>query len=224
MTPRNWTKYNQERSLEAWLSNIDHGLNKIEIKEVSKRENDAIVKLISRTWKSNLAGQGLDAQQRGYSQMRVVKVERIENPSLFLKYAQNRQDFLRRLEITNRLFEFPRVTKIGPIKTTVNMNKNVFTDIHSEINEHYLFHGTSEATVRAIANDGLDVRLAGDGMFGRGIYAAECPTKSDHYTGDILSMFDSVMSAIHGKHREFITYDQNRCSSYPEYIITYKRV
>lgn len=72
-----------------------------------------------------------------------------------------------------------------PIETTANMNKNVFTDIHSEINEHCLFHGTSKATVRPIAYGGLDGRLAGDGMFERGIYAADCPTKSDHYAGYI---------------------------------------
>lgn len=36
-------------------------------------------------------------------------------------------------------------------------------------------------------------------------------------------IFDSVMAAIYGKHREFITYEQNSCSSYPEYIITYNR-
>ncbi|CAG2226027.1 unnamed protein product [Mytilus edulis] len=272
MTPINWTKYNQDRSLEAWLSHIDPGLDKIEINEVSKREKDAIVQLINRTWKPHLAGQGRDAQQKGYSQMKVVKVERIENPSLFLKYAQNRHHLLRRLETSNRPFEFPGMTRHGPIETTANMNKNVFADIHPEINEHYLFHGTSDAIVRAIAYGGLDARLARDGMFGRGIYAAECPTKSDHYTGkDMLNlkmivvrmllgevyvtnvqyafqrppckqcilqtghlglcnnsahkqdMFDSVMAAINGKHREFITYEQNSCSSYPEYIITYNR-
>ncbi|XP_076093280.1 uncharacterized protein LOC143064382 isoform X2 [Mytilus galloprovincialis] len=270
MTPINWTKYNQDRSLEAWLSHIDPRLDKIEINEASTREKDAIVQLISRTWKPHLAGKGRDAQQRGYSQMKVVKVERIENPSLFLKYAQNRHDLLRRLDTTNRPFKFPGMTQHGPIETTVNMNKNVFADIYPEINEHYLFHGTSDATVRAIAYGGLDARLAGDGMFGRGIYAAECPTKSDHYTGTDMTnlkmivvrmllgeiyvtnvqysfkkppckqcvpghlgscdklahkqgIFDSVMAAIYGKHREFITYEQNSCSSYPEYIITYNR-
>ncbi|CAG2249493.1 unnamed protein product [Mytilus edulis] len=130
--------------------------------------------------------------------------------------------------------------------------------------------GTPEAKVSDIAHDGLDGRLAGNGMFGRGIYVAECPTKSDHYTGtdmtnlkmivvrmllgeiyvtnvpysfqkppckqcipghlgscdksaDKQGTFDSVMAAINGKHREFITYEQNSCSSYPEYIITYNR-
>lgn len=71
--PRNWTKNNQKKCLDAWRSHTNHGLKEVEIIEASQREKDALVQLISRTLKSHLAGQGCDAQKSGYSQMKVVK-------------------------------------------------------------------------------------------------------------------------------------------------------
>jgi hypothetical protein len=51
-----------------------------------------------------------------------------------------------------------------------------------KVNEHYLFHGTKKETTEKIFSQGLDFRLS-KGMLGTGLYCAECPTKSDQYSG-----------------------------------------
>ena len=52
-----------------------------------------------------------------------------------------------------------------------------------EINEYYLFHGTKQSFVDLIS-DGFDARQTSDKLlFGRGVYFAECTTKSDQHTG-----------------------------------------
>ena len=62
------------------------------------------------------------------------------------------------------------------------------------MNEHYLFHGTKEEYVMAIARDGLDNRFSKEKpMLGRGIYGAESPTKSDQYTG--ISVLKKIVAA-----------------------------
>ena len=59
-------------------------------------------------------------------------------------------------------------------------------DISHDINEHYLFHGTSNPdNVVSIATSGLSpfYSRAGMQLFGKGVYFAENPVKSDQYTG-----------------------------------------
>ena len=55
--------------------------------------------------------------------------------------------------------------------------------IDESVNEYYLFHGTTEATVGAIEKQGFEDRLASKGLFGKGMYFAESSTKADQYAG-----------------------------------------
>jgi len=60
-------------------------------------------------------------------------------------------------------------------------------EVISEINEHYLFHGTKADNVKIIVYDGIDGRLGGDHLlFGKGAYFAETTTKADQYPGKLL--------------------------------------
>jgi hypothetical protein len=48
-------------------------------------------------------------------------------------------------------------------------------------NEVYLLHGTDPRNLHGILFEGLDPEVAGNGLFGRGTYFAECSAKIDQY-------------------------------------------
>ena len=57
--------------------------------------------------------------------------------------------------------------------------------LREDVNEAMLFHGTSKAAAEAITREDFRSNLAGSNagtLFGRGIYLAECVSKSDEYT------------------------------------------
>jgi len=61
------------------------------------------------------------------------------------------------------------------------LNSNV---IDPNINEFYLFHGTTAQSATSITNSDFRLDLAGTNagtLYGRGIYFAECASKSDEY-------------------------------------------
>ncbi len=55
--------------------------------------------------------------------------------------------------------------------------------LEKDLNEVYLFHGTNRSLLSIITQEeGFDERLARDGLYGQGIYAAENACKSHQYT------------------------------------------
>ena len=57
--------------------------------------------------------------------------------------------------------------------------------VDPELNEYYLFHGTSPDAARAIANWDFLLFLSGTAagsLYGKGLYFAESSAKSDEYT------------------------------------------
>ena len=83
---------------------------------------------------------------------------------------------------------------VGVVEALVLRNYNlrfVFHDV-GQVNEHYLFHGTKWKAVTKIYSLGLDFRVANEhALLGRGVYTAECPSKSDQYTGTSLEPVQS---------------------------------
>jgi hypothetical protein len=63
----------------------------------SSPEFKAVVKLVVETWRANLVGQGSDASGLKHSNLRVTKVERVENSERFKAYMSYRQDICGRL-------------------------------------------------------------------------------------------------------------------------------
>jgi len=58
-------------------------------------------------------------------------------------------------------------------------------ELEKDINECVLLHGTTADAVSAIAQNGIDLRLANpSGRYGSGIYLAESSVKSNMYTGE----------------------------------------
>ena len=55
-----------------------------------------------------------------------------------------------------------------------------------ELNECFLFHGTSGTTKDAIVQQGIDYRLGNhSALFGQGCYFTESSTKADQYAGEM---------------------------------------
>lgn len=55
-----------------------------------------------------------------------------------------------------------------------------------DVNEQLLYH-TSRSTISIICEEGLDLRLSRNGMFGSGIYFSDSPVKCNCYWGDGMS-------------------------------------
>eukprot|EP00729_Bicosta_minor_P016148 gene16148-12721_t len=90
------------------------------------------------------------------TRLKVVDVLRNENTSLWAKFAAKRRSCRR------------------PGKHS----------LAADVNEFYLFHGTSPSGVNGIFNTGFRIDLAGSAAgtaFGNGSYFAECSSKSDEY-------------------------------------------
>lgn len=186
--PSNWSIFGPSKSLKEW--NSQGKKEKYKLVKVTSREENAVSKMVQETWQPQFVGKGRDGaglEDLGYSNIKVINVERIENTELFERYSQTRDQLFLKAGILERQFpqlqDLPVGTKHRNIFTTAKADRNVFTDIYPEINEHYLFHGTQEDRIPTIAAQGFDVRLKDKAMFGAAIYAAESSTKSDQYAG-----------------------------------------
>ena len=63
--------------------------------------------------------------------------------------------------------------------------------LREDVNEALLFHGTSKAAAEAILREDFRLSKAGSNagtLFGRGIYLAECVSKSDEYTEEVAGV------------------------------------
>lgn len=193
--PSYWNMFTPDASLKDLLSSFTNFITGKKYKKVSlpqdSRPYSAIIKMINATFDPSKIGQGQDAaglDQCRYSKLFVLKIERIENPELFEKFAGQKRAFFRRLFLA-REGSYPEISKLrdcsGSVKTEGFVHPALDKDIHQELNEVFLFHGTKKENVKVICNSGFDHRLgSGKAMFGPGIYGAECSMKADQYTGE----------------------------------------
>ena len=108
---------------------------------------------------------------------KVVSVERIENFGLWQKYQTQRAVLLKFLESNNA-----SVDNLSA-KTRWRPKFASSKDLSSEINEFYLFHGTSLENAHIIAEHGFDERKANlGGLYGAGTYFAINACKSQQYS------------------------------------------
>lgn len=120
--------------------------------------------------------------------IRITNVKRVENVKLFREYYRKRSVLKKKKEKIDRIKALKKLdpdiltTRLiiaKPVLRRSPLEMNIFHDI----NEHYLFHGTSRRNVESICKEGFKVAYASRNlMLGKGIYTAEDPTKSDHYT------------------------------------------
>lgn len=156
--PGHWKNFNKR---DVPLTEfIDAKDEKYKLVDVSKAETADITKLFTDSWTN--------------CTVQVTKVQRVEHPELYQKFATRRQLFYSKaakgkIQILN-----------PPPKTTTFQIQNVDRYCRKEINECLLFHGTRN--VSAILDSGLDFRVGGNGKFGKGIYMAECASLSHGFS------------------------------------------
>jgi hypothetical protein len=100
----------------------------------------------------------------------------VESPLLWSKYQVEREAIRANL---------PQSGSIGGGKAaSVDCYSQLLWDtlhIQTDCNEALLWHGTKASLWSTITKQGLDERLASNGLFGHGIYFSENSSKSDEY-------------------------------------------
>jgi hypothetical protein len=108
-------------------------------------------------------------------QTRVVSVERVENESLWQMY-QLRRDILKKTCAAQGIRSISAVTNWQPAMPSK-------AEMSTDINEFYLFHGTSSKSAHFICEHGFDERVAAlSGLYGAGSYFAINSCKSHQYS------------------------------------------
>lgn len=114
----------------------------------------------------------------GYRELRYAGGWRIENPTLFAKYAAERdnlQSVLRSARAAGA-----SVPKPGLREELGEATGALPAELNEEVNEVWLLHGTSPEVILQILTTGFNERLCG-GLFGKGAYFAEDVAKVDQY-------------------------------------------
>lgn len=150
----------------------------------------AITKVVHDTWREDLVGKGLDANDLallGHRRLEVIEVHRVENPVVFGRYQKAKNDLLDKTIALNEPSR--RIVSIhdssnGDPNTTSLLADFLKRDLCPEINECYVLHGTKTDRIGALSENGLRTKNANpNAMFGKGIYTTDSSTKADQYAG-----------------------------------------
>lgn len=122
--------------------------------------------------------------------------------------AQNWTEYVaRRRAIAEEMARIsPAPWKPDDIMTMMSPSISSLPEVDESVNEAWFFHGTSALGAEGITSEDFKLDLAGSNagtLYGRGVYLAECCTKSDEYAGDNsvtkrhLLLCRSVLGNIH---------------------------
>jgi len=109
--------------------------------------------------------------------IRILKGWRVEDSQLWGRYRAYLQGVQSNREKCQEI----------NVKTTAALRWAVRRRLKGEVNEAYLWHGSSPRAVMGIATEGFNLDLSGSNvgaMFGKGAYFAECSSKADEYSRD----------------------------------------
>lgn len=180
--PMDWKQYMGKYKAVLFDPTSGDCIQEVESDDQTFRE---IEKLFQDTHDASQVGYGSDARGLIHTNMKIKNIERIENPDTFENYANYRKAMcLKHL----RDGQVPSVA----LKCDRSSGE-IYEDLVTEINECYLFHGTIVDNKEAIRRQGLDPRVSGVGLFGRGIYFTDSSTKADQYTGKLCSLYIKIM-------------------------------
>lgn len=141
--------------------------------------------LLDATWKSRFTR---DRTGAAPGRLMVRKVQRVEAPLLWNRFAQARHE-LAALR-GGRCTRLEALCSAQPEAALVRTQRlcqaapAILGPCEERVNEHYLFHGTSPTKAMGIIRDGFDLGRAGTAsgkMFGPGAYFAEASSKFDEY-------------------------------------------
>lgn len=160
--------------------------------EATALEKEGIQKMFDATFK---AVSTRDRTSRMPKRLKVYNVQRVENARLWRRYCEvidRTQE--KRDRICSRLDQ----SRGGEVKT-VDSSAALPGTVNPAINEVFLWHGTSAQKVFSISQGGFDLHMAGSvagSLYGKGVYCAECSSKSDEYS------IEDDASRAQGPHKE----------------------
>lgn len=150
-----------------------------------------IQKLFDQTWGNAVTrdrkGGGLP---RG---LRAISAHRVEDRAMWLSYARSKRRVRRERQ--------GKVGRIPAVKTLVRDPSSRFSEagLDMDINEYYLFHGTSPEGALGISSEGFRMDLSGSNagsMFGKGAYFAECCSKGDEYAHEGSGIYRGIYAML----------------------------
>lgn len=148
--------------------------------------------LLDKTFKAKSTRDRHDALPK---RLVLVGAHRIEDQALWARYA------LMKAKIKALRGHCKPVRKMpgsGEVKTTGVIESR--GELMEDVNELYLWHGTSPTGAFGIRETGFNISLAGSSagmMFGPGAYLAECCSKSDEYAkSDTSGVFSGVYALL----------------------------
>jgi hypothetical protein len=140
----------------------------VELVDVTAEMLDAVQVLMDATCVGEFLGRGRSA----YSSMRVVSISRVENHTLWRRYAMQCRGHLRPADSKSAV----------QVDTWQHLPEELEESLDRGLNECFLFHGTKPELAAVICAQGFEERVANDhGLFGAGVYFAENSSKSDGY-------------------------------------------
>ena len=209
-------------SVEVLLGNkqIDNPSNRVTLDD----KTTAFIKsAVDKLFVHKYIGHGNDGRNLNYSTVNVERVERVENVKLYNQYHNSRREMIKKMmvegqvcsNIANISSPVETLKSSGTVTSTSALDHCMKSELlFSEVNEHYLFHGCSREKMNEIVTGGFDLRVANDkGMFGKGLYFAENPTKADQYAGELLFFIIYLcMTRINKKDLDFFYFlRSNQC-------------
>lgn len=164
-TPSYWTQFHSKKTIKDW--NTSTPGSPFHVVDVDSKTRSSISNAFLKTC----------------SGVNIISVERIENIHLYEKYSQECLRLFRKAFVSDTFIPLESVpTSRGPACSHQHLDQAMVGQLHSEINELYLFHGTKVSFADVIVQQGLDKRLASSGLLGTGVYTAEMADKSHGYT------------------------------------------
>eukprot|EP00055_Hartaetosiga_balthica_P008356 m.30887 g.30887 ORF g.30887 m.30887 type:complete len:571 (+) comp6259_c0_seq5:546-2258(+) len=152
--------------------------------DVTSKLRNWVHKIMHETTIWSNAGEGNDCvEAEQFNDYEVVKVEQVENPTLYWGFAAQRYAIMKLHGGKCPQFStsLPLPTRVADKDMTLHYPHQ--DSVHAvESGEHLLFHGTSKEVIRKIVETGFDNRFNERGLFGIGAYFAENANKADEYT------------------------------------------
>lgn len=176
--------------------NLDQDFDTREV--VPQRVKKKIQDLLDETFK-NKATRDRQKGSRMPSKLHLVKAQRIEDRRMFLDYEKAKRDIRQNRKSACTPAQTLGNGAVRPVKTMSAVEGFFESRMDADINEFYIWHGTSPQGALGISENGFRISMAGSNagtMFGQGAYFAECCSKSDEYAKDGDDLYDGIYALL----------------------------
>jgi len=166
-----------------WDTSEGGGAKRIDIR--SEEQVATFQRLLDETWKPKATRDRKGALPK---RLMVKKVQRVEACALWNRFSRYRRNMALAREggCCSPIEELRQGSDCVPVRTQqiCDSAPELFGPLQREVNEQYLFHGTSPSGALGIIKEGFDMRknrTQDELLFGPGAYFAEAASKFDEY-------------------------------------------